>query len=206
MDAKRKDELKKELKAILGKNKNKTYNSFVAYCLEFYDDKCTPAEYVEKCYENYEKKETNKSNSLNGNIFECIIGTLCKREGIAPFYLQAKCAFVPDVKYDIILLSKDDFPICLSLKTSGRERYKQAALEALVLKNVHRRAKCYYLSLDKGEVKKIQEKIGTRGILGLDEAIYVYSDEFNKFIEKLKDMVFKESETTHIIQSDRIIS
>lgn len=74
-------------------------------------------------------------------------------------------------------------PICISAKTSLRERYKQADLEAIALKYVHRRALCYLVTLDISEAKKVKEKIKSGDVIGLDKVVVATSDEFNDLIE-----------------------
>ena len=106
----------------------------------------SPLDYVAKFWKRYQERN-DRNNSLNGKIWECIIITLLYREGLLPFYTQAKVAFVPNVEFDVLLYTSSR-PISLSLKTSLRERYKQADLEAIALRYVHRRAKSYLLTLD----------------------------------------------------------
>ena len=86
-------------------------------------DYINPLDYVAKFWERYQER-SDRNNSLNGKIWECIIITLLYREGLLPFYTQAKVAFVPNVEFDVLLYTNSR-PISLSLKTSLRERYKQ---------------------------------------------------------------------------------
>ncbi len=145
----------------------------------------SPKDYVAKYWNEYSKSEKH-SNSLNGNFFEIVINSLLYREGIKPFYTQANVAFVPNVIFDVILYT-DTVPISLSIKTSLRERYKQADLEAVALKYVHRKAKCYLLSLEPNEVSSQKKKIERGDILGLDDIIDCQSIEFDNLINTLKN-------------------
>src|SRR2546421_9618463 len=95
----------------------------------------------------------------NGAIFEYLIMVCLYSKGILPFYIQAKISFVPNATYDIVLYSSANFPITLSIKTSLRERYKQADLEGLALKNVHRRVKNYLITLSAKEYEGVRKKI-----------------------------------------------
>lgn len=144
----------------------------------------SPKEYVAKYWNEYSKSGKH-GNAMNGNFFELIINTLLFREGIKPFYTQANVAFVPNVIFDVILYT-DTEPISLSIKTSLRERYKQADLEAVALKYVHRKAKCYLLSLEPNEVSSQKKKIESGDILGLDDIIDCQSEEFDNLISKIK--------------------
>jgi len=116
-----------------------------------------PSEYVQKYWEKFQK-HPEKNNSLNGTIFEYILATLFVREDILPLYMGTKVAFVPNVKYDLMLYTSERGPICLSAKTSLRERYKQADLEAIALKYVHRKALSYLLTLEETEANNVREK------------------------------------------------
>lgn len=102
----------------------------------------SPSDYVNIYWDAY-TQVTDMNSNLNGKVFEYILATLCVREGILPLYLSAKVAFVPNVIYDLMFYSAERGPICLSVKTSLRERYKQADLESIALKYVHREALCF---------------------------------------------------------------
>jgi hypothetical protein len=74
----------------------------------------------------------------------------------------------------------------LSTKTTLRERYKQADLEAFALKNVHRRAKSYLVNISEDENRNLQQKIVTGDMMGLDVSIFAFSScGFDSFIAGL---------------------
>lgn len=152
----------------------------------------TPKDYVAKYWSKYKEQYPNESASLNGKFFELIIYTLLFREGIRPFYTQAKIAFVPNIQYDTILFNNSQ-PISLSLKTSLRERYKQADLEAIALKYVHRKAKSYLLTLKQDEALNVANKIIEGAVIGIDAVIDCNTEEINVLIDKLKQIDFIES-------------
>lgn len=143
-----------------------------------------PRDYIDKLWSVYQKRN-DKTNSLNGKIWECIIITLLYREGILPLYTQANVAFVPNVDFDILLYTPSR-PINLSLKTSLRERYKQADLEAIALRYVHRRARSFLLTLDPDEAALCKDKIKTGDIIGIDSIIDCNTNEINYLIDELK--------------------
>ena len=156
-----------------------------------------PHEYVQKYWDAYQAC-SNKNASVNGKIFELIIETLLYREGILPYYIQAKAAFVPNVDFDVLLYAESE-PVCLSIKTSLRERYKQADLEAVALKYVHRKAQCFLLTLEKNEADNVAEKIQNSEVLGLDGMIYCLSDEFDNLVARLKLKTFTESQKVDVV-------
>ena len=164
-----------------------------------------PSEYVEKYWGAF-KNHKESNNNLNGKVFEYILATLCVREGILPIYMSAKVAFVPNVIYDLMFYTSERGPICWSVKTSLRERYKQADLEAIALKYVHRKALSYLITLEVNEARSVKAKIKSGDVIGLDDVIVATSEEFNKLIEELKEFEFSEPPTVKVIESNQIIT
>ena len=166
----------------------------------------SPREYISICWDEYKKNYPEENVGINGKVFELCIATLLIREKILPFYMQAKVAFVPNVEYDFIFYSKEIGPICISAKTSLRERYKQADLEAIALKYVHRKSKSYLFTLSESESRSIKDKIKNGDVIGLDESIYVISNEFDAIIKYLKGLKFCIAPNVNIIESDTIVT
>lgn len=160
----------------------------------------TPKEYVKRYWTALEL--ANKP-TLHGTAFEYIIYTLLYREGIKPFYTQAQVAFVPNVNFDALLYCQST-PVSLSLKTSLRERYKQADLEAIALKYVHRKSKCYLLTMDTKEADVQKEKILSGDIIGLDEIIDCNTNDIDNLITELKKIQFTTSKQIDIVQGNLI--
>lgn len=172
----------------------------------FWDVEYThPSEYVTKYWKAYQNTGID-TKSLNGKIFELIISTLFIRENLLPMYLQAKVAFIPNVEYDLILYNKEQGPISISLKTSLRERKKQADLEAIALKYVHRKSQCFLVSLEAQEVTSAKNDLQNGYMLGLDNVILANANEFDVFIEDLKKKTYTESGSVEIIESNQIIT
>jgi len=144
----------------------------------------TPAEYVSKYWTAL---KAAAKPTLEGGVFEYIIYTLLYREGIIPFYTQATVAFVPNIYFDTILYSKA-VPVSLSLKTSLRERYKQADLEAIALKYVHRRSKCFLLTMNSDEAANVKSKVVDGSVIGLDGIIDCNTADIDNLITTLKAM------------------
>lgn len=162
-------------------------------------------DYVTNCWQKY-NDHGGGSNNVNGLIFEYILATLLIREEILPFYLQAKVVFVPNVDYDILIYTKEFGPIALSAKTSLRERYKQADLEAIALKYVHRKAKNYLITLDSKEGDRVRKKIMTGDVIGLDDVVIANTPAFSDFIQNLKKYHPSIAPTVAVISSDQIVT
>ncbi len=194
-----------ELSITIGKD-NKAelvFDSLFPNFLEVEYEK--PSEYIQK-YWNAFKNHTESNNNLNGKVFEYILATLCVREGILPIYMSAKVAFVPNVIYDLMFYTAERGPICWSVKTSLRERYKQADLEAIALKYVHRKALSYLITLEEKEAKSVKAKIKSGDVIGLDDVIVATTEEFNQLISELKEFEFSEPPTVKVIESNQIIT
>lgn len=194
------NELLKKLGIV--KSKTKGYKVFMDYIApDFLNNTMKPSEYVKFCWNRYENSEIVRNNALNGTVFEIIIATLFVKENIVPLHLQAQVAFVPNVNFDAILYTNETGPIGLSLKTSLRERYKQADLEAIALKYVHRKAQNYLLTMDIDEANSVSDKIKNGDVLGLNQAILATSEEFDGFIEELKKKTFISPGSIEIIKA-----
>lgn len=202
----------KDLNIVKGKN-NVASNIFEELHPSFMTLKySTPSDYVEKFWSRYTAVRTNKvSNAqalrgINGKIFEYILATLLIREKICPIFLSAKVAFVPNINYDIMLYSSDRGPICLSAKTSFRERYKQADLEAIALKYVHRRAESYLITMSSSDASDVNKKKKVGDVIGLDEAICATENSFDSLILRLKTYNFTPSPKITVLESNQIVS
>jgi hypothetical protein len=164
-----------------------------------------PSDYI-TTYWNAYKAHREGNNNLNGIIFEYILATLFVRENILPIYMSAKVAFVPNVIYDLMFYTSERGPICISAKTSLRERYKQADLEAIALKYVHRKSLSYLITLEENEARNVQNKIKNGDVIGLDDVIIATSNQFNQLIDYLKTFEYSEPPTVKVIESNQIIT
>jgi len=165
-----------------------------------------PSEYIQKYWDAYLKHSEHNEN-LNESIFKYILATLFVREKILPLYLNAKVAFLPHyLIYDLMLYTKERGPICLSAKTSLRERYKQADLEAIALKYVHRKALSFLLTLEENEARSVKAKIKSGDVIGLDDVIVASLPEFDDLIMQLKKYELSEPPTVKVIESNQIVT
>jgi hypothetical protein len=195
----------KKLGIVIGDN-TKAANIFAGLCQDFRLIKYkNPSEYVQIYWDLY-TKTPDSNNNLNGKIFEYILATLCIREGLLPLYMSAKVAFVPNVVYDLMFYTAERGPICWSVKTSLRERYKQADLEAIALKYVHRKALNYLITLNVDEARSVKEKIKTGDVIGLDDVVVATDSAFDDMIRELKQFSFTEPPTVRVIESNQVVT
>ena len=120
--------------------------------------------------------------------------------------MSAKVAFVPNVIYDLMFYTTEHGPICWSVKTSLRERYKQADLESIALKYVHRKALSYLITLNENEAANVKRKIKTGDVIGLDNVIVATNPEFDELVEELKQLDFEEPPTVKVIESTQVVT
>lgn len=144
--------------------------------------------------------------SLNGAVFEGLLATILYRSGIVPLFVQAKLSFVPNVDFDFVAYCKECGPVTMSAKTSLRERYKQADLEGMMLRQVHRRAKSYLITLNEREAAVNNAKIQTGLILGLDKIVVATQPAFDELIKELKALTYYKPQKIDVLKSTRIIS
>ncbi len=162
-----------------------------------------PSQYVNHVWSLYEA-HTPYNKDLNGKFFEYVLVSLLINENLLPLYIQAKVAFVPNVDFDLLLYTKEK-PIVLSAKTSLRERYKQADLEAIALKYVHRKAESYLLTLNSSEASTVNNKIKHGEVIGIDEVILANTNALDTFIGYLKGLTYEEAGQIQIINASSIV-
>lgn len=161
----------------------------------------SPADAMKELWDRY----PNKIRSLNGKVFEALLATIWFRSGIRPIYVEAMLSFVPNVEFDFVAYSKENGPVILSAKTSLRERYKQADLEGMMVRQVHRRAKSYLVTLDENAARLVNDKISTGQVLGLDKVVVATSNEFNELVTELNKLTFYQPAKIDVLQSKRLI-
>jgi hypothetical protein len=154
----------------------------------------------------FTQKEGEMNRNANGRFLELIVQKLLVKNGIVPFYIGAEVALVPDVDFDIIIYTKECGPICLSIKTSLRERYKQANLEAIALKQVHRKSKTFLLTIEPNESKKLAQKIKDGIVVGIDDVIDCKTDALDELLLILKQFTPCEAGTIDIIKNGKLIN
>lgn len=147
-----------------------------------------PHGFVREGYDKYTSNYPSKP-SLNGRIFEFLICETLVRDDLVPFYYQARFVQVANADFDIVLYHPKK-PVVLSAKTSLRERYKQADLEGLALKQVYRGAECYLLTLS-DEHGSVQQKIEDGDVSGLSACLRADTPYYDALLQELKSSRFQ---------------
>ncbi len=135
-----------------------------------------------------EGKSPQSIGSAAGTWLEWAALVALKQRGLLPAYWQAEFTVVPNNVNDVMLWSKEHGPVIISCKTSLRERYKQADLEAVALRQHYPNAKFFLLTLDtdKKHVTRVRKKIADRELLAL-HGLYdeTNADELFAFLKTL---------------------
>jgi len=143
-----------------------------------------PSKYVEYIWSKAEKDD-RLTRDVRGKFFELVIASCLIRSEILPFFWQAQLEFVPLANFDLVVYTEERGPVVLSLKTSIRERYKQAEFEAQAMKDVHRRANNFLVTMEKDEAVSLQAKIDSGVLTGIDGVVVANEKSFDELIELL---------------------
>lgn len=144
--------------------------------------------------------------SLRGAIFELVLALALVREEVIPFYTQARVELVPNVNFDFILWTSEYGPVAISAKTSLRERYKQADLEAMALSSVHRKSKSFLVTLEGLEAARVKAKIVSGDVLALTDVILATSSQFDDLICELRSLNLMKAPVFSAVQSGNCVS
>ncbi len=139
------------------------------------------------------EKDPRLERDVRGKFFELLIACCLIRNGILPFFWQAQLEFVPLANFDIVIYTEERGPIVLSLKTSIRERYKQAEFEAQAMKDVHRRAMNFLITMDRDEANSLKSNIESGILTGIDGVAVATDTSFDEVIELLKNLTIVDT-------------
>ncbi len=167
------------------------------------DPNLSASEYLIKNWEKYTTQFASNQN-INGKVFEELIAICLIRAEVMPFYMQAKVAFIPNVNYDFIVYTKDIGPISLSAKTSLRERWKQADLEAIALKYIHRKSESYVLTMEADEVRR--RRVDSSQLMGIDSFVLANTTEIDELIANIKKHDLGLSPKVEVVSSSVVIT
>lgn len=158
----------------------------------------TPSEFIDTYWKLYSESNVS-NNAMNGTIFENLIIIALGRAGIRNIYYQTELTYVPSAIFDVFLYHPEG-SYALSLKTTLRERWKQADLEALAIKQVHKNVKCFVITLSKDEVRA--RRNNDKSYAGLDGFVLANSSEFDILVDELKQKEFQVAGRVPIVITD----
>lgn len=160
-----------------------------------------PHKFVQICWDWYKANYPSKS-SQNGWLFENIVELALDRAGIPFIYRQVKLNGLTLAVFDLMLF-EGNVPLVFPLKTTLRERWKQAELEARVLKQLYPDAECYLITLSEKEVKA--RRNAPEQLIGIDGFVLANTPEFDEFVKKLQKRALTPATEGVINTSDRTV-
>ena len=145
----------------------------------------SPWEIVEK-FDRLIPKGKDETKNIRGKCFELLLEKLLVEKSITPFYREAELQFIDNCRYDVILFEEERGVFSLSIKTSLRERWKQAEHEARLLRAVYPKSKNYLITLD--------ENIPSdKTLIGLNDIISARTGDFKKLLNDMKKYQYLEA-------------
>lgn len=155
-------------------------------------DSVSGSEMVFRGYEYYASRHDTNNQAwrpTSGKVFEYLIIDALWTHGISPIYYQAKVTNITYVEYDVFLYHPTT-PVAISCKTSLGERWKQADLEGMVLKQTYRGALSILVTMNRrrnNEGANIQRKIESNEAVGLDHCVVVEegNEDFDALLNSL---------------------
>jgi len=151
-----------------------------------------PSKYIDFIWKIAEKDQ-RLTRDVRGKFFELLVASCLIKNQVLRFFWQAQLEFVPLANFDLVIYTKERGPVVLSLKTSIRERYKQAEFEAQALKAVHRRALNYLVTIESDEAISLKSKIESGVLTGIDDVVVANEDSFDVLIERLRSFTIVDT-------------
>ena len=158
------------------------------------------AKFSEKDLKNYKYKEPSTffsffwqkyessvrgmklNNTYNGTAFAIVLCYLFFRENIEIKKMDEDVGIF-GIKPDFLIDTKSGKEIFLSIKTSGRERWKQADWEAIKYKEKFPDTQCILLMNHEKEVNTAKKKVP---YITLDKILYARSKDLDDLVNLLK--------------------
>lgn len=156
--------------------------------------------FINNVFDKIEKK-FQPSNALRGSIFEYLIMCVFFRNDINPFFYQVNLNFVHNVTFDLVLFDTNKKPIIISLKTSGKDAYKQVELEFYAAKQVHKNCRTIYVTYEDDAVRFIERKKELSEIHSIDEIYSTQDKDFDKLIKDLSSRDYIDPQKINFVRT-----
>ena len=156
--------------------------------------------FINNVFDKIEKK-FQPSNALRGSIFEYLIMCVFFRNDINPFFYQVNLNFVHNVTFDLVLFDTNKKPIIISLKTSGKDAYKQVELEFYAAKQVHKNCRTIYVTYEDDAVRFIERKKDLSEIHNIDEIYSTQDKDFDKLIKDLSSRDYIDPQKINYVRT-----
>ncbi|WAN63370.1 hypothetical protein RS022_04810 [Candidatus Phytoplasma rubi] len=151
-------------------------------------------------YFNQNNINSQSQKVIRGKINEYLILLYFQNQGIIHLYPQAYLFFISDIKFDLVLFTKNKRIIAFNFKTCLRDRYKQAMVEGQQLKKLDTRFEFYLLTNNEPETQRLNHKINQGKVQGINQVINLFSDSANNFLQNLITRQFIPFSNINIIK------
>ncbi|WAN63488.1 hypothetical protein RS022_06530 [Candidatus Phytoplasma rubi] len=151
-------------------------------------------------YFNQNNINSQSQKVIRGKINEYLILLYFQNQGIIHLYPQAYLFFIPDIKFDLVLFTKNKRIIAFNFKTCLRDRYKQAMVEGQQLKKLDTRFEFYLLTNNEPETQRLNHKINQGKVQGINQVINLFSNSANNFLQNLITRQFIPFSNINIIK------
>lgn len=137
-----------------------------------------PHEFVQFMMDRYDDVEQTPDRSVHGTYFEYVIGEALAQNGVTCMYYQADVLHVPLATFDWFLYH-ETHPVSISCKTKARDRWKQAAHEAMALKQVYVQATNYLVTIERLAMSTVKKTLAPNTI---DHFVVASEPEFSQAV------------------------
>jgi hypothetical protein len=151
-------------------------------------------------YLNDNKHNSQSQKVIRGKINEYLILLYLNNKGISYLYPQSNLFFISDIKFDLVLFTKNKRIIAFNFKTCLRDRYKQAMVEGQQLKKLDTRFEFYLLTNNGTESQRLNNKIDQGKVQGINQVINLFSISANFFLQSLLNKEFIPFSSINIIK------
>ncbi len=149
-------------------------------------------QFVSDMMSAYDNLSEKPDRSIHGRFFELIIGETLARKGVLYLYYQAEIRQVPLAIFDWFLYHEIS-PVTVSCKTKSRDRWKQAAYEAMALKRVYSQAVNYLVTIEKVTDIENKKKLAPQTI---DYFVVASNPEYDDALEEITSKVYCQAVKT----------
>lgn len=154
-------------------------------------------------YFNQNNINSQSQKVIRGKINEYLILLYFQNQGIIHLYPQVYLFFIPDIKFDLVLFTKNKRIIAFNFKTCLRDRYKQAMVEGQQLKKLDTRFEFYLLTNNEPETQRLNHKINQGKVQGINQVINLFSNSANNFLQNLITRQFIPFSNINIIKKEK---
>ncbi len=162
-----------------------------------------PSEFMKRGLDYFHANFTS-DNNLHGAVLHALVERCLQQNGVVPFYTEVEMQFIPVARYDIVVFTKRLGPVNLSLKTTLRERWKQAEFEGMALRRVFRRSRVYVVNNSESETRTRKAKMSQ--CEAIRDFVVCTSENFDKLVEDLKRWVPRTAPVVPLVRRGKHVS